>query len=122
MKRPIEIMEWLFGCPWNEKAEKSIRDRKISDENAKYGQLTSLAYEETLREISDFSTRHAEDGSIGSMSVEMADALMIRLAVLGIDRDREIAKINEAFESRRKEMSIKSKWFIPRLWHEWRNQ
>ena len=118
----VEIMEWIFGCSWNEKAEKSIRDQKISAENAKYGQLTSIAYEETLREMATISNRRLEEGSTGSMPVEMADALMIKLAVLGLDRDREIARINEMFESRRREMSVKSKWFIPRLWHEWRSK
>lgn len=118
----VEIMEWIFGCPWNEKVEKSIRDQKISTENARYGQLTSIAYEETLREMASISNMRLKEGSTGSMPVEMADALMMKLTVLGLDRDREIARIKEAFESRRREMSVKSKWFIPRLWHEWRSK
>jgi hypothetical protein len=114
MNRLVKMMEWLFGCPWNEQAEKSIRDRKISEENAQYGQLTSIAYEETLKGLSGTAS--------GSMSVEMADALMLKLAVLGVARDNEIQRIREEFEKRRQEMSIKSKWFVPRLWHEWRRK
>ena len=118
----VQVMEWLFGCPWDEGAEKSIRDRKISAENARYGQLTSIAYEETLKGMADISNKRLEEGTIGSMSVEIADALMVKLAVLGIDRDREIAKINEEYESKRKEMLVKSKWLLSRLWHEWRSK
>lgn len=116
----VRVMEWLFGCPWNERAERSIRDRKISAENARYGQLTSIAYEEALKDMANISSKRLEEGAISSMSVEMADALMVKLAVLGMDRDKEIAKINEEYETKRKEMIVKSKWLLPRLWHEWR--
>ncbi len=114
----VEIMEWLFGCSWDEQAEKSIRDRKISAENAKYGELTSLAYEETLKGIASASI----DGTYGGTTVELADSLLIKLAAIGMDRSREIRKINEEYEIRRKEMLIKSKWFLPRMWHEWRKK
>ena len=122
MKRLIEIMEWIFGCPWDEKAEKCIRDRRISAENARYGQLTSLAYEEALKGMADISRQKSEKGFTDSLSVEVADLLIMKLGVLGLDRDREIARINEDFERKRKEMFIKSKWLLPRLWHEWRSK
>lgn len=118
----IDVMEWLFGCAWDESAERSIRDKKITAENARYGQLTSIAYEETLKGMAEIASRHFEENSSGAMSVKMADALMVKLAVLGLDRDREIARINKAFETRRREMSVKSKWLLPRLWHEWRSK
>ena len=118
----MRAMEWLFGCPWNERAEQSIMDRKISAENARYGQLTNLVYEATLRGLASMPCKTATKSITGSMSVELADSLMVKLAALKIDRDREIERIKEEFESRRKEMSVKSKWFIPRLWHEWRSR
>lgn len=114
MNRLIKIMEWLFGCPWNERTERSICNKKVSEENARYGQLASIAYEATLKSMA------VTDG--GSMSVEIADALMLKLAMLGLDRDKEIQRIRKEFETRCQEMSIKSKWFLPRLWHEWRSK
>lgn len=118
----VQVMEWLFGCPWDERAEKSIMDKKISEENARYGQLTSIAYEATLKEIADFSMEDPIKKSSRSLSVDVADALMIKLAILGLDRDREIERIRNEFEEKRKKMRVQSKWFLPRLWHEWRSK
>ena len=119
---PSKIMEWIFGYPWDAEGERKRRDKKIADAEAEYGRMTSRVYEDTLRQMAESNLGTMSQTEGRTMSVEIADSLMINLSAIQMIRDDTIRNINEAYSATEKEMSVKSRWFLPRLWIEWRQK
>ena len=117
-----KMIEWLFGCSWDAKAARKERDQKIAAEKAECERMTSKVYEDTLRQMAEAGIGYESRTEKKTMSVELADSLMISLSAIQMTRDNAIQKISKEYEEKEDEMAVKSKWFLPRLWMEWRRK
>ena len=103
-----KLSRWLFGVKWNRSEAKAKMEQMIKQEEDNASFLLDLAYQNAMKQMAEVP----EEDRV--QSTQIADALLIRLAAIRMEKDASVSIIREEFEKLDKRMSRLSQNFILR--------